>query len=439
MASRLLLLAPLLLLSLAVPASAAAEAYVPGEVLVRYEEGTSAAAADGVERLTGTETEATLSGGTERVAIEDGGSVRGTIAELRRDPAVAYAVPNWRARAAAFIPNDPRRRLQWNFFGKFGINMPDAWELAAFRGAPGGRGAVVAVLDSGVAYEHFGPFRRAPDLRASTFVRGFDYIDADGHPNDEHGHGTHVAGTIAQATNNRLGTTGIAYGAKIMPLRVLDSQGLGDSFAIARAIRYAARRGADVINLSLDFLPRVQAPQIPDVLSSIRYARRRGVVLTAAAGNAYGQPVAYPARAPGVMAVGATTRSGCEADYSSAGVDLDIVAPGGGKDAANTFSRWDRTRCNPGSTPQPIFQQTFFKPGLVNRFELRGPKFEGTSMASGHVAAVAALVIAAGRVGRDPPPDLVEQHLEATARDAGPRGFDRFYGNGLVDAAAALR
>jgi serine protease len=434
-----LLLASLLVLSLVLPATAAADPYVPGEVLVKYEDGTSGAATEGVERLAGTETEAILPGGTERVAIEDGDSVRDTIAELRRDPTVAYAVPNWRARSAAFIPNDPRRRLQWNFFGEFGINMPEAWELAAFRGAPGGRGAVVAVLDSGVAYERFGPFRRAPDLRASTFVKGYDYIDEDRHPNDEHGHGTHVAGTIAQATNNRLGTAGIAYGAKIMPLRVLDSEGLGDSFAIARAIRYAARRGADVINLSLDFLPRVQAAQIPDVLSAILYAQRRGAVLTAAAGNAYGLPVAYPARAPGVIAVGATTLSGCEADYSSAGSDLDVVAPGGGKDAANTFSRWDRDHCKPGGFGKPIFQQTFFKEGSVSRFELRGPKYEGTSMASGHVAAVAALVIASGRLGSDPAPDLVEQHLEATARDVGPTGFDHLYGNGLIDAAAALR
>jgi serine protease len=399
-------------------ASAAAADYVAGEVVVKYEDGDSA-----------------------RVhQIRDGDSVRETIAELREKPGVEYAVPNHLARASqTFTPNDPAFRRQWNLFEPGGIGMPEAWSLAAAAGAPGGEGVVVAVLDSGVAFERYKRYLRAPDLRKRTFVRGYDFIDRDAHPNDVYGHGTHVAGTIAQATNNGEGTAGVAYGAKIMPLRVLDSQGLGDAFAIARAIRYAARRGADVINLSLDFLPRVQAPQIPDVLSAIRYAQRSGVVLTAAAGNAYGQPVAYPARAPGVIAVGATTRTGCEAEYSSAGVDLDIVAPGGGKDAANTFSRWDRNRCNPGSTPKPIFQQTFFKQGLVNRFELRGPKFEGTSMASGHADAVAALVIATGRVGRDPPPDLVEQHIEATARDAGPRGFDRFYGNGLIDAAAALR
>jgi serine protease len=423
---------------LALPAGAAAAGYRQGEVIVRYEDGTRGASPSEVEHLSGTETKESLPSGTERLEIEDGESVRETIAELRRDPKVAYAVPNWTARAAAF-PNDPRIGLQWNLFGPFGINMPEAWELAAARGAPGGRGAVVAVLDSGVAFERFGRFRRAPDLRAGTFVKGYDFIDNDRHPNDEHGHGTHVAGTIAQATNNGLGTAGIAYGAKVMPLRVLDSAGLGDSFTVARAVRYAARKGADVVNLSLDFLPQVQAAHIPDVLSALRYARRRGVVVTGAAGNTSSAAVAYPARAPEVIAVGGTTPTGCEAQYSNAGADLDVVAPGGGNDAANTATRWDLDHCRPDALGTPIFQQTFFKRGWVRRFALRGPAFEGTSMASAHVAAVVALVIATGRLGPNPGPDLVEQHLEATARDAGAIGFDRFYGNGIVDAAAALR
>ena len=112
---------------------------------------------------------------------------------------------------------------------------------------------MVAVLDSGVAYESRGRYRRAPDLRKSTFVKPYDFIDDDRHPNDSFGHGTHVSGTIAQTTNNGVATAGIAYNAKIMPLRVLDASGTGDSAAIARAIRYAARHGADVINLSLEF------------------------------------------------------------------------------------------------------------------------------------------------------------------------------------------
>jgi serine protease len=437
---RPLLVALLALTALAVPAgAAAADDYVRGEVIVKYHEGASAKAASTAQKLSGTDAEQALPGGSEQLAIEDGDSVRETVAELRRDPNVAYAVPNWKAHASAFTPNDPAFRRQWNLFELFGINMPEAWDLAAARGAPGGRGAVVALLDSGVAFEHYKRFRRAPDLRATTFVTGRDFIDRDGHPNDEYGHGTHVAGTIAQATNNGVGTAGIAYGAKIMPLRVLDSLGEGDSAAIARAIRYAARAGADVINLSLEFPAYVRADEIPEVLSALRFARRHGSLVVAAAGNKAGTAVAYPARAEQVMAVGATTITGCEADYSNAGRDLDVVAPGGGLDAPNTRSQWDIDHCRPDVPGRPIVQQTFTHDGWVQSFGLRGPLYEGTSMASPHVAAVAALVIASGRLGPNPSPRMVEDHIKATARDAGAPGFDPFYGHGIVDAAAALR
>ena len=438
MSIRLLLVALPVLTALAVPAGAAAGDHVPGEVIVRYEDGTSPRAESAMERRSGTDAERALPGGSEQLAIEDGESVHETVAELRRYPEVAYEVPNVKAHAAAFTPNDPDFRLQWNLFDTFGINMPEAWELAALRGAPGGRGAVVAVLDSGVAYQRYKRFRRAPDLRRTTFARGYDFIDNDRHPNDEFGHGTHVAGTIAQATNNGLGTAGIAYGAKIMPLRVLDTRGLGDAAAIARAIRYAARRHADVINLSFEFSRYVEAVEIPDVLSAIRFARRRGSIVVGAAGNETDVRVAYPARAEQVLAVGATTVRGCEAEYSNAGKDLDVMAPGGGWDAPNTRSQWDVDHCRPDAGGRNIFQQTFVRDGWVSRFGL--PRnFKGTSMAAPHVAAVAALVIATGRLGPDPTPKMVEDHLKGTARDAGTVGFDRFYGWGIVDAAAALR
>ena len=139
--------------------------------------------------------------------------------------------------------------------------MPDAWEYARGRGAPGGRGAVVAVLDTGVAYERYGRFRRAPDL--NRFVRGYDFVQNDRHPNDLNGHGTHVAGTIAESTNNGIGAAGIAYRAKIMPIRVLDAVGEGDTVAIARGIRYAAKRKVAVINLSIEFDASVRSRRSP--------------------------------------------------------------------------------------------------------------------------------------------------------------------------------
>ena len=400
----------ILALAAAAPASAA-PAYVPGEVLVK-------------------------SGGeTKTVEVEAGQTVKDTVTELRRDPDVAYAVPNYIARAS-FLPNDPSFRLQWNLNSPFGINAPAAWDLARASGVPGGKGVKIAVLDTGVAYERFRRFRRVPDLR--RFVAGYDFVDGDRHPNDLNGHGTHVSGTIAQSTNNGVATAGIAYGARIMPVRVLDADGAGDTLSIARGIRFAARKGAKLINLSLEFDSSVRASQIPDIVSALRYAKRKGVLVIAAAGNQADTLVAYPARAKGVMAVAATTIRGCQADYSNSGVDVDLAAPGGGVDAviSDPQDPYSTQVCNPNASGNFIFQQTITS--SVRRFGLpRG--YEGTSMAAPHVTGTAALVIGAKRLGPNPSPAALEGHLKATARDAGRPGFDPRYGAGMLDAAAALR
>ncbi len=430
----LLLLAALAAAALFSASTAGAATYVPGEVIVKYRDGTSGVVQRDVEQATGTETLLEAPGGTAQLGIDDGDSVRETVEELQSDPSVAYARPNYVARASAFTPNDPAFPRQWNLNGPFGVNMPEAWDLAAARGAPGGKGAVVAVLDTGVAYQNWGRYRRAPDLK--RFVRGYDFVDFDRHPNDQNGHGTHVSGTIAQSTNNGVGTAGIAYNAKIMPVRVLDADGAGDTFSISRGIRFAARRRVDVINLSLEFDSSVRASQIPDIVSALRYARRRGVVVVAAAGNQADTLVAYPARARNVVGVAASTIRGCQADYSNSGTHTDLAAPGGGVDAANSDNAYDAAVCRPGDGGPFIFQQTFTT--SVRRFGLpRG--YEGTSMASPHVAGAAALVMAAGRLGPNPKPAAVEHLLESTARDLGAPGFDTRYGNGLLDVAAALR
>jgi serine protease len=419
------LLVALLLLACLAPSAGAAR-FVPGEVVVRY-------APDARVARAGEE----VGPGTHVVRTRRGQTVAERAAELRRRPGVLSATPNYIARAS-YIPNDPGRlgtpggwqEIQWNFVGPFGVNAPAAWDNVAAVGRPGAVGVTVAVLDTGVAYSDRGPFTRSPDLRGDRFERGHDFVDDDRYPNDYNGHGTHVASTIAETIDNGVGVTGLAFGAKIMPVRVLDSLGEGDTADIADGIRFAARRRVDVINLSFEFGKRVRARQIPDILDALRYARRKGVLVVGAAGNDEAGSVAYPARASDVLSVGATTERGCLAKYSNYGPTLDLVAPGGGRDAAI-----DDPNCDPlRRRSADIVQMTFTR--NVRTFGLPGG-FEGTSMAAPHVSGVAALAIASGLLGPNPPSSTIEAHLKATARDLGAPGPDDNYGAGLVDAAAA--
>jgi serine protease len=400
---------------IAVPSASAAD-FVPGELIVK-KEGAPA----------------------KKVEIGTGATVAQKAAQLNKKPGVEYAKPNYIARVS-LVPNDPGWNLQWNFRDGVGIEMPTAWDIARRRGASGGRGATVAVLDTGVAYRRTRRFRRAPDI-GNRFVRGYDFVSRDRYPDDQNGHGTHIAGTIAEATNNRSAATGVAYRSRIMPVRVLNSQGEGDAATISRALRWVARRRPDVINLSLEFSSGVRASDVPDVINALRYARRRGVAVVAASGNSGDtRSVSLPARGPGVIAVGATTHRGCLAEYSNAGRDLDVVAPGGGEDAPLNLidgDAYDRRACNPDAAGRWIYQQTFTS--SVRRFGLpRG--YEGTSMAAAHVSGIVALVRTTRRIEgrRKPSPGAVEQHLERTARDAGVPGFDNRYGHGLASAKAAL-
>jgi serine protease len=291
----------------------------------------------------------------------------------------------------------------------------------------------VAVLDTGVAYRNSSNhrYRRAPDLDRTRFVGGYDFVERNGLPYDRNGHGTFIAGTVAQKTDNGIGVAGVAYRAKIMPVRVLDAEGRGDVATIARGIRFAARKGADVINMSFEFDIGLTASQIPEVISAVRYGAKRGALLVGAAGNGQETRIAYPARARDVVAVGATTEHGCVADYSNTGTGLDLVAPGGGADALIV----DDPHCSSSKAGRDIYQYTF-RGSNPRRFGLPSG-YEGTSMSVPHVTGTAALILGARVLGENPSASAIEQRIETTARDFGNAGYDSTYGFGLLDAAAA--
>lgn len=364
-------------------------------------------------------------------------------------PASALAGESTLRARAAYVPNDSGitaraanhgwADVQWELNGAFGINAPQAWSQASRLGGSGGRGVTIAILDSGVAYARRGPYRRSPDLARARFVRGYDFVDHDPYPNDEYGHGTFVASTIAATANNAFGTVGVAYRARIMPIRVLDYEGRGYPSTIARAIRYAVRRGADVINLSLELYDGASLTPTPRSVTSSRSlrsalseARREGVVVVAAAGNSADRRVPGERYDTLAINVGGTTEHGCLGDYSNHGPGLDLVAPGGGADRELPSDG----NCQPDAAEGRDISGVSFRVESPSRFEIL-PRFRGTSTAAPHVAGVVALVLASGVLGKNPAPRDVERHLERTARDLGPPGHDRYYGHGLVDAAAA--
>ncbi|CAA9244550.1 MAG: hypothetical protein AVDCRST_MAG20-1902 [uncultured Acidimicrobiales bacterium] len=305
------------------------------------------------------------------------------------------------------VPDDPAYRFQWH--------LP-AIGAASAHDVTKGAGTIVAIIDSGVAYETSGPYVQAPDLAGTRFVPGWDFVDGDAHANDENGHGTHVTGSVAQTTGNGLGAAGVAPSTSIMPLRVLDAAGSGTDFAVAQAIRFAADNGATVANLSLGGQGSSSVMR-----DAIRYATGKGTVVVAAAGNDGLGVVSYPAAEPEVIAVGAVRFDRTRPAYGNYGSALDIVAPGGD-------SSVDQNRDSYGDG---ILQQTF-QAGFSD-FCLCF--MQGTSMATPQVSAVAALVASRGVSDRAD----IERIVLESASDLGPPGWDQQYGNGLVQAGAAVR
>ncbi len=307
-------------------------------------------------------------------------------------------------------PNDPYYSYQWHMPM---VQSDAAWALT--RGAH----VVVAVVDTGVT--------RGTDLQCRTFVAPFNAItDTEGEMavRDGSGHGTHVIGTIAQCTNNNLGVVGLAPSVDIMPVKALGGDGSGSFFDVGQGIRWAVDHGADVINLSLGADCQNQTFEDgchdPYVDEALEYAASHDVVVVAAAGNDARSTPGYPANHPDVMAVSAVTMQKQLAYYSDHGSKISVAAPGGDI----------RRDTNHDNLADGVVQQTFNQYGVWGYYP-----FQGTSMASPHVAAAAALLRAyvpqATRL-------QVQQALEQTAKDLGTPGKDNNFGYGLIQVADAL-
>jgi serine protease len=421
--------------------SARAAAYVPHEVIVGYRSGATVTTHE--LRMVARRSVPAPAPRSRLLQLPRGESVAAAIARLRRQPGVAYALPDYIAHTAGdFYPNDPGRtsqpqgweKLQWNLMPTTGVNAPQAWANLLADHRAGGKGVVVAVLDTGVAYRRWEQFYPSPDFGRTRFVAPHDFVADNRYPLDRNGHGTFVAGVIAESTNNGIGLAGLAYGVSIMPVRILDASGEGDEATIARGIRYAVNHGAQIINLSLEFLPSQvnSGSEIPQIVSAINYAHRRGVAVVGAAGNDETNQIAYPARAVGVISVGATTKDRCMANYSNGGTGLDLVAPGGGDDAVITGD----PDCHPELNLPSISQMTLTSPPHWDRFGYPGD-YMGTSMSAPEVAAAAALVIASGVIGPHPSPDQILARLEETATPLGGSKPNATFGYGLLNAGAA--
>ncbi|MGI0493130.1 S8 family serine peptidase [Alkalinema pantanalense CENA528] len=290
-------------------------------------------------------------------------------------------------------PNDPIYPRQWNLHR---INVETAWQISK------GKGTIVAVIDTGIS--------RVSDFAQTNFLSGYDFINDNTDATDDHGHGTHLAGTIAQSTNNGYGAAGIAPEATLLPIKVLSVGGSGTVADIAEAVRFAADKSASVINLSMvgDGNSRL-------LQKAIDYAHRKGAVIIAAAGNNSQDSVSFPARYRYVIGVSALNAEMNHAPYSSYGAGVDLAAPGG-------FIR--------GEDPTGgIIQNTFDRRMQISIFA----PYQGTSLAAAHVSGVAALLHTAGITDPDTLATILTRSAQPASSD--PKNY---YGAGKLDAAAAL-
>jgi len=352
--------------------------YVPDEIIVKFKKGVSKNAISALHQQEGAQVKETSKYGYQVLKVKKG-SVEEMIAEYKKNGNVEYAEPNYYFHAM-WTPNDPAfSSQQW---GPQKIQAPAAWDITR-----GSSSVKIAIVDTGVQANH-------PDLNGKV-VNGYDFVDDDTVAQDGNGHGTHCAGIAAAVTNNGTGIAGVAPNATILAVRVLNNSGSGTLDDVAAGIRYAADAGAQVISLSLGGSSGTSTLQ-----SAVDYAWSRGSVVVAAAGNSNTSAPSYPAYYSNAIAVASTTSSDTRSSFSNYGSWVDVAAPG-----SSIYSTY------PTSTYATL---------------------SGTSMATPHVAGLAALLASQGRSNSN-----IRAAIENTA-DA-ISGTGTYWVHGRVNAYNAVR
>jgi type VII secretion-associated serine protease mycosin len=417
------LLAVLVLLATALPVAARAplaarapsEApqgaeVVPGEVIVQFREGGRAAELARSRGLTLVTDlgRAAADNGAPALVSTGGQGVDQVIAQLRRDPSVVRVEPNYvfhlpdevvaqrlpdveAVDPAAVGVDDPKTNDQYSLDR---MRVRDAWSTTT------GAGNVVAVLDTGIQFNH-------PDLRG-RIAAGYDFVSDDTNASDDNGHGTWVSGIIAANANDGYGIAGISWSDYIMPLKIMDREGTGNTADLVAAIRWAADHGADVINMSVGGFPHSSVVQ-----DAVDYAWNKGAVLVGAAGNNRRDETYYPASFDHVVSVSATQPEDEFSNWSSYGAKVDVSAPGSSVLTTNCYACTYADHDSWGS-------HTYIS---------------GTSFATPNVSGVVALIRAANPGAS---PQQVVDRLIGSVTDLGYPGWEKRYGHGRIDAAAAV-
>ncbi len=432
--------------------------YAAGTLIVKFRDGASTAArlkSLSIVTPAASVSERPSNANFDLVRIDPNEDAEAAAEALRLRPDVEYAQPAYRVHSM-FVPNDPYYQpYQWNLPM---LDLERAWDIQRAAGSA----VTVAVLDTGVAFESavvrfdvqaftddLGvahpagtvdvPFAAATELFApGRFVQPHDFIWDDDLPLDLDGHGTHVSGTVGQLTNNGIGTAGVAFNVKLMPVKVIStdwddifsSPNQGTDDVVARGIRYAADNGARIINMSIGRT----GPPAPVIEDAIRYAVGKGTFIVIAAGNDFedGNPTEVLAeiasRVNGAVSVAAVDRERNHAYYSSSGSWVELSAPGG------SFRGFGAE----GGVLQQTLDLAFSLPSSFSapRFDIFAYYyFTGTSQAAPHVAGLAAMLYQQG-ITR---PAAIEAALEKFATDLGDPGRDDMFGYGLVEARDTLR